>query len=574
MIVIDAHSPSEWHQIAALEVAGEVVCMKHVGKYVYVGLKTGVLTLFDIADYEEPIIIALSQQPVTCLLQINNEVFACSGNKIWVINENQQVERSYTLSGSQNSCNSNKADHLLSASGLRNGTTTDQSSNQPSTDLDADQLNSNDGELLSDQRPNLLAHCGIGLWVSLVDSSIIKLFHTETFKHLQDINVASNVKRVLNEDVPITVTSILATRGLLWIGTSVGIIVTLTLPRLQGVPLVSGCLNVSLHRHLGPVTILLSLTPGATPQSCSNKNSNRNANGNKSRRNSFESKSAEVESIYGLYADLMKIDDYISEPRSTTASTASTAIATSVTGGSVSNSAMSVATNPNGQQLANNNIHHQIQLQQKLNGQVNNVVANRMAWDLSNMAISDDSTSESASSSAIYHDGVRQNIGAINQQQAVGISQNPLGGHDPNNSKTDSIGRATTAANSVQNIYESKRPRSAQSQTQAQLNGNGFNSNYNNSKTSNSNLRAQSTNSNGRPGSVNNGTASNSIYESNLNQPANSVNQPNYYNSESSTALKTSLLITGGNGFRQYNQTKPSFTSQHAHCIVWETKLT
>lgn len=347
--------------------------------------------------------------------------------------------------------------------------------------------------------------------------------------------------------------------------------------------MVSGCLNVSLHRHLGPVTILLSLTPSAAPQSSTNKNSNRNTNGNKSRRNSFESKSAEAESIYGLYADLMKIDDYISEPRSTTASTASTAIATSITGGSVSNSAMSVATNPNGQ--PNNNIHHQIQLQQqqKLNG-ASNQTANRMAWDFNNMTISDDSTSESASSSAIYHDGVRQNLGVINQQAAT-ISQNPLGNDNVNNNKTDSIGNRSAAgvANSVQNIYEPKRPRSAQS---TQMN-NGFNpnvNNYNNSTTSNSNgnLRAQSTNSNGRPGSVNNGTVdSNSIYESNFahtqlpnnQQPANGLNHPNFYNhNESSSNLKTALLITGGNGFKQFNQSKP-FTSQHAHCIVWEFRI-
>lgn len=71
-------------------------------------------------------------------------------------------------------------------------------------------------------------------------------------------------------------------------------------------PLVSNSLNVSLHRHLGPVTILLNLTPAAAPQSNLNKTSGRNGlNGNKSRRDSYESKAAEVESIYGLYSDLM-----------------------------------------------------------------------------------------------------------------------------------------------------------------------------------------------------------------------------------------------------------------------------
>lgn len=194
------------------------------------------------------------------------------------------------------------------------------------------------------------------------------------------------------------------------------------------------------------------------------------------------------------------------------------------------------------------------------------------------MAISDDSTSESASSSAIYHDGVRQNLDAINQQhQMANISQNPLGNTDLMNSnkvnKTDSIGRSAGANNnSTQNIYEPKRPRSAQSQTQQ----NGFQptNNYSNSTASNSNIRAQSTtnNSTGRPNSVNNGcgTNSSSIYESNVNFGPG--NQP-YYNNESSSNLKTALLITGGNGFKQFNQSKPSFTSLHAHAIVWTWKL-
>lgn len=165
--------------MAALEVAGPVVCMKHVGKFVYVGLQTGVLTLFDISitDYEDPIIITLSQEPVTCLLQINSEVYACSGDKIWVINENQQVERSYTLSGSQGP---NKAENIL-AEGLRTANVDSKQSNP--NDLNDEQLTGNDDcDILSDQRPNLLAHCGIGLWVSLIDSPIIKLYHTETFK--------------------------------------------------------------------------------------------------------------------------------------------------------------------------------------------------------------------------------------------------------------------------------------------------------------------------------------------------------------------------------------------------------
>jgi Rho guanine nucleotide exchange factor 10 len=47
---------------------------------------------------------------------------------------------------------------------------------------------------------NLMAHSGIGLWISLKGSPTICLYHTETFKHLQDINVASNVARILGAD--------------------------------------------------------------------------------------------------------------------------------------------------------------------------------------------------------------------------------------------------------------------------------------------------------------------------------------------------------------------------------------
>ena len=144
VIVIDAASPGEWHQLAALEVPGEVVCMKHFGQHVYVGLKTGLVAVFDITQYEEPATITLSQSSVTCMIPIGSEMFAASHNKIWVL-RGPTVDRSYSLSEN------------------------DDNNTGP--------------------RPNLLAHCGIGLWVSLEDSSIIRLYHTETFKHLQDLNV-------------------------------------------------------------------------------------------------------------------------------------------------------------------------------------------------------------------------------------------------------------------------------------------------------------------------------------------------------------------------------------------------
>lgn len=53
----------------------------------------------------------------------------------------------------------------------------------------------------------------------------------------------------------------MASRGLLWVGTNVGIALTVPLPRLEGVPIISGRANISYHAHFGPVTFFLNLQP-------------------------------------------------------------------------------------------------------------------------------------------------------------------------------------------------------------------------------------------------------------------------------------------------------------------------
>lgn len=114
---------------------------------------------------------------------------------------------------------------------------------------------------------NLMAHAGVGLWISLKNSSIICLYHTETFKHLQDINIAPHILRVTssnnapsnNSSPSVYVTSLMACKGLLWVGTNVGITLTVPLPRLEGVPIISGNVNISYHAHCGPVTFFLPL---------------------------------------------------------------------------------------------------------------------------------------------------------------------------------------------------------------------------------------------------------------------------------------------------------------------------
>lgn len=56
-------------------------------------------------------------------------------------------------------------------------------------------------------------------------------------------------------------TCMASSRGLLWIGTNLGMILTFPLPKLQnGVPLLSGRRSVSLHAHSGPVKYLIPVT--------------------------------------------------------------------------------------------------------------------------------------------------------------------------------------------------------------------------------------------------------------------------------------------------------------------------
>merc|ERR1719266_2607354 len=106
-----------------------------------------------------------------------------------------------------------------------------------------------------------MAVCGIGLWVALDHSSTVSLYHTESFIHMQDINIASNVSRALggSSKRSIYVTALKAAKGLLWVGTNVGIALTIPLPRLEGVPIISGKANISYHAHFGPVRMFLPL---------------------------------------------------------------------------------------------------------------------------------------------------------------------------------------------------------------------------------------------------------------------------------------------------------------------------
>lgn len=230
LLIYTATNPEQEKQIGSCTVPAPVSQVLHHLDSVFVSLTNGTVHVFkrhtDTGHWmlkdSQTISLGSSSDPVSNLLPINSNVYAGCGRRVWVINgQTSEILRPFEVQ------------HIQHGSNLS---------------------------------VNLMAHSGIGLWVSLKNSSIICLYHTETFKHLQDINIASNVLRVTSSQrnanansSSVFVTALMACKGLLWVGTNVGISLTIPLPRLEGVPIISGGVNISYHAHFGPITFLLPL---------------------------------------------------------------------------------------------------------------------------------------------------------------------------------------------------------------------------------------------------------------------------------------------------------------------------
>lgn len=225
LIIYGGTNPEQEKQIIQLSVPETPTqILFHVaGESVFVALANGDILMYrkeqDVWNLKHYQLIKLDNFhiSITSVLSINMNIYAASGRKIFVLNGiTGDVQKSFEIQ------------HV-------------------SSDV------------------NLMAHAGVGLWISLKSSSVICLYHTETFKHLQDINIAPHILRVTSSNnapsnnSSVYVTALMASKGLLWVGTNVGIALTVPLPRLEGVPIISGNVNISYHAHCGPVTFFLPL---------------------------------------------------------------------------------------------------------------------------------------------------------------------------------------------------------------------------------------------------------------------------------------------------------------------------
>lgn len=227
IFIYDGNSPEIEKQITFCTLSSGITQILYSVGNVFVALANGSIQIFRRSSDGEwnlkgtQIVMLIETNPVSHLLPIKDNVYAACGRKVWVINgPSGEILKPFDVHHVEGECS---------------------------------------------LAVNLMAHSGIGLWVSLKSSNIICLYHTETFKHLQDINIASNVLRLtssrdtVNSKSSIFVTALMACKGLLWVGTNVGISLTIPLPRLEGVPIMSGGVSISYHAHFGPITFMLPL---------------------------------------------------------------------------------------------------------------------------------------------------------------------------------------------------------------------------------------------------------------------------------------------------------------------------
>ena len=226
ILFYSAADPERGTELGRAVVSADIVSMAHSCGQVWVGLSSGSLAIFRRSaatgawDTAAPATLQLcpGPRPVAALLPApGGLVYTGAGRRVLVLDSTATVVRSFAL--------------------------------QPADGADIGHM----------------AVAGVGLWVAGAASSVISLYHTETFIHMRDIDIAASVTKVLANKRSIFVTALSAAKGLLWVGTNVGIALTIPLPRLEGVPIISGKANISYHAHFGPVRMFLTLNTCVAP---------------------------------------------------------------------------------------------------------------------------------------------------------------------------------------------------------------------------------------------------------------------------------------------------------------------
>ncbi|XP_048580947.1 rho guanine nucleotide exchange factor 10 isoform X2 [Nematostella vectensis] len=217
---------AERRYVMSVKLPDAVLAIRQAKGKIFAGLADGSVVVFKpnddgVWDFSQPKAIGLSKSSIMSIATTANSLWCASANKIHVIDLEHETVK-----------------HVIEV---------DPS---PKTTV------------------RHLVCYGIGVWVSLWKLPTIKLFHGETMEHVQDMNIAYTVN-TMQRDVDsqleqakldkLYVSCMTADEGLLWVGTSVGVILIFPLPRLEGIPLVSGRAYVSFHTYQSRVRALYPL---------------------------------------------------------------------------------------------------------------------------------------------------------------------------------------------------------------------------------------------------------------------------------------------------------------------------
>ncbi|CAH2048637.1 unnamed protein product, partial [Iphiclides podalirius] len=222
IIIFSGVEPEKQEKLTEVQTVAAVTQIRYHCDSMFVGLANGRVSVYrrnndDSWALQEPLAIELGDKPVHCILPVDGIVYATCARRVFAINAlTAEIMRILELKGE------------------------------------------------GDRSVKYLAHSGVGLWTAFSDSTYVSLYHAETFEHLQNIDIAADVAKTIGAregSKPAYVSALLASQGLLWVGTTAGVSVTVPLPKLEGLPLIGGHIAVSYHAHAGPVTFLLSLLP-------------------------------------------------------------------------------------------------------------------------------------------------------------------------------------------------------------------------------------------------------------------------------------------------------------------------
>ncbi|KAM4016581.1 rho guanine nucleotide exchange factor 10-like protein isoform 2-T4 [Anomaloglossus baeobatrachus] len=200
-----------------------VLCLRHSPSHLCAGLQDGTLALYPqnqggLWDPENPSTVRVGTSPVQALLALDDCLWASCRNRVTVLETEPLKVQSFEAIQEE----AVSVTHMIRAGG--------------------------------------------GVWMAFSEGSSIRLFHTETLELLQEINISTRTLLLPPGQKSPRVTSLLICQGLLWVGTHLGILITLPVPKLEGIPKITGKGMVSLNGHSGPVQFLTVACSTMSPE--------------------------------------------------------------------------------------------------------------------------------------------------------------------------------------------------------------------------------------------------------------------------------------------------------------------